>query len=167
VVSPRSLTAASPTCLSAPARTWPTCSTTSRWTVDCPRRSGQYETVVIDTLDAYQRKLKNEWLEANKKESFSGWEAWGFLDQKMQLLLTKLLNLDVNIVIAAHYKDKVTRTTTSRSHELMLQLSGDIKDTAYNDFDLVGWMGTYWEAVAGERIEKRGITFKRTPDKPF
>jgi hypothetical protein len=49
----------------------------------------------------------------------------------------------------------------------MLQLSGDIKDTAFNDFDLVGWMGTYWEAVAGERIEKRGITFKRTPDKPF
>jgi hypothetical protein len=74
-----------------------------------PKEKRQYETVVIDTLDAYQRKLKNEWMEANKKESFTGWEAWGFLDQKMQLLLTKLLNLDVNVIIAVHYKDKVTK----------------------------------------------------------
>jgi hypothetical protein len=132
-----------------------------------PEDKRTVQTVVIDTLDAYQRKLKNEWLEVNKKESFSGWEAWGFLDQKMGLLLTKLLNLDVNIVVAAHYKDKVTRDDDKESHELMLQLSGDIKDTAYNDFDLVGWMGTYWEAVAGERVQKRGITFKPSPDKPF
>jgi hypothetical protein len=132
-----------------------------------PEDKREYKTVVIDTLDAYQRKLKNEWMEVNKKESFTGWEAWGFLDQKMQLLLTKLLNLDVNVIIAAHYKDKVTKDDDKETHELMLQLSGDIKDTAYNDFDLVGWMGTYWEAVGGERIEKRGITFKPTPDKPF
>lgn len=132
-----------------------------------PKEKRQYQTVVIDTFDAYQRKLKNEWMEVNKREAFTGWEAWGFLDQKMQLLLTKLLNLDVNVIVNVHYKDKVTKDDDKESHELMLQLSGEIKDTAFNDFDLVGWMGTYWEAVAGERVEKRGITFKRTPDKPF
>lgn len=134
-----------------------------------PADKRTYETIVIDTLDAYQRKLKAEWMDKNNKEAFTGWEAWGFLNQKMGLLLTRLLNLDMNIVVNVHYKDKTTKDdeTGKETHELMLQLQGETADTAYNDFDLVGWTGTYWEAEGGERVLRRGITFKATPDKPF
>jgi hypothetical protein len=128
-----------------------------------------YQTIVVDTLDAFQRKVKNEWMEKEKKQVFTGWEAWGYLNSKMQLLMTRLLNLDMNVIVAVHYKDKTTKDDESgkETHTLMLQLNGELTDTAFNDFDLVGWMGVYWEAVEGERVQKRGLTFKPTPDKPF
>lgn len=137
-----------------------------------PYRDKDYQTIVIDTLDAFQRKVKDEWLQANPgNQSFRGFDAWGYLDTKMQMLLTRLLNLDINVMICVHYKDKVIREGTGENaterQELMLQLSGDIKDSVFNDFDLVGWLGKYYEAVDGQRVEKRGLTFKSTPDKPF
>ena len=137
-----------------------------------PYRDRQYQTVVIDTLDAFQRAVKDEWLLQNPgSQSFRGFDAWGYLDAKMQMLLTRLLNLDMNVIVLAHYKDKTIKEgvgeTATERQELMLQLSGEVKDSVFNDFDLVGWMGTYWEVEDGQRVEKRGLTFKRTPDKPF
>ncbi len=134
-----------------------------------PSERRAYETVVIDTLDAFQRKIKDEWMQKEKKSAFTGWEAWSYLNARMQMLLTRLLNLDMNVLVAVHLKDRTTKDveTGNESHSLMLQLQGETADTAYNDFDLVGWMGTYWEADGGERTQKRGLTFKPTPDKPF
>jgi hypothetical protein len=137
-----------------------------------PYAERQYQTVVIDTLDAFQRKLKEEWLAANPgAPAFRGFEAWGFLETKMQMLLTRLLNLDCNIIVAAHFKDKTIKEGTGDNaverQELMLQLQGDVKDTVFADFDLVGWIGPYWDVEDGVRVEKRGITFKKTPEKPF
>jgi hypothetical protein len=134
-----------------------------------PQDKRQYHTIVIDTLDAFQRKVKNEWMEINKKEVFTGYEAWGYLTTKTQLLMTRLLNLDMNVVCNVHFKDKTVKDNVSgrESHELMLQLQGETADTAFNDFDLVGWTGVYWESEDGQRVQKRGITFKPTPDKPF
>lgn len=136
-----------------------------------PWQERTYQTAVIDTLDAFQRKVKDEWLLANNAQAFRGYDAWGYLDAKMQMLLTRLLNLDMNVIVNVHYKDKTIREGTgenaSERQELMLQLSGEVKDSVFNDFDLVGWIGTYWDKEDGERVEKRGLTFKRTPDKPF
>lgn len=134
-----------------------------------PQDKRSFDTVIIDTLDAYQRKLKNEWMERNKAESFTGWEAWGFVSQKLQLLLTKLLNLDMNVIVNVHFKDKVTKDddTGKETHTYGLQMQGDVAETAFNDFDLVGWMGTFWEAQGGERVQKRGITFQPTPERPM
>jgi hypothetical protein len=137
-----------------------------------PYADRQYQTVVIDTLDAFQRKLKEEWLAANPgAPAFRGFEAWGFLETKMQMLLTRLLNLDCNIIVAAHPKDKTIKEGTGDNaverQELMLQLQGDVKDTVFADFDLVGYMGTFWDVEDGVRVEKRGLTFKKTPEKPF
>lgn len=138
-----------------------------------PKVDRRFGTAVIDTIDAFQRKVKDEWLQANPSyASFSGYDAWGYLDAKMQMLMTRLLNLDMNVIVLCHYKDKIVtegrgegRTET---HQLMLQLQGDIKDSAFNDFDLVGWMDTFWKpGEDSKRIEARGITFKPTPDKPF
>lgn len=137
-----------------------------------PYDQRRFQTVVIDTLDAFQRKVMDEWLLANPGAgSFRGYDAWGYLDAKMGMLLTRLLNLDMNVIVNVHYTDKTIKEgsgdNTSERQELQLQLSGSIKDRVFNDFDLVGWMGRYYEAVEGQRVEKRGLTFKSTPDKPF
>lgn len=132
-----------------------------------PKEKRQFNTVVVDTLDGFQRKVQDEWLQQTQAGAFKGYDAWGYLDAKMSMLMTRLLNLDYNVVVLVHYKDKGKDDDSGREFEL--QLAGSIKNTAFNDFDLVGWLGTYWDVdpESGERVEKRGITFHRTPDKPF
>lgn len=137
-----------------------------------PKNQRKFATVVVDTLDSFQRKVKDEWIRANNAASFGGFEAWGYLDAKMQMLMTRLLNLDMNVIVLAHYKDKTWTEGKGDNkverHELMLQLQGDIKDSAFNDFDLVGWLGTYWESDEDlNRVQSRGLTFKPSPDRPF
>lgn len=135
-----------------------------------PAQFRNYDTVVIDTLDAFHRKIKDEWIQKENKQTFTGWEAWAYLNNKHQMLMTRLLNLDMNVIINVHYKDKVVKDdeTGRESREIMLQLSGESADTTFNDFDLVGWLGTYWDKDSeGQRVERRGLTFKRVPDKPF
>lgn len=137
-----------------------------------PYADRRYQTVVVDTLDAFQRKVKDEWLQANPgAQSFRGFDAWGYLDSKMQMLLTRLLNLDMHVIVAVHHTDKkITEGTgenATERQEIALQLAGTVKDSVFNDFDLVGWMGTYWAAEEGQRVEKRGLSFKKTPERPF
>lgn len=132
-----------------------------------PKQARQFNTVVIDTLDGFQRKVKDEWLQNTKSQSFKGYEAWGYLDSVMTKLMTRLLNLDYNVLVLCHYKDKTVRNGEVETHELGLQLQGDIASTAFNDFDLVGWLGTYWDVQDGDRVERRGLSFQRTPTKPF
>ena len=146
-----------------------------RWLKSHPNAK-KYGTVVVDTLDAYQRKIKQEWLEQNKNEpTFTGYDAWGYLDAKMQALMTRLISLDKNVIVLVHYKDKEVdgrddNGAKTKETITQLQLQGDSKDTAFNDFDLVGWMDTFWKAGSeeeGGRVEARGITFSRTPQRPF
>lgn len=135
-----------------------------------PAQFRNYDTAVIDTLDAFHRKIKDEWIQKENKQTFTGWEAWAYLNNKHQMLMTRLLNLDMNVIINVHYKDKIVKDdeTGRESREIMLQLSGESADTTFNDFDLVGWLGTYWDKDSeGQRVERRGLTFKRSPDKPF
>jgi hypothetical protein len=134
-----------------------------------PKKDRRFQTVVFDTLDAFQRSVKDEWLQDTKAGSFKGYDAWGYLDTKMSMLMTRLLNLDYNVLVLAHYKDKTLKDDDGKeTRELMLQLQGDIKDSAFNDFGLVGWLGTYWETNADKgRVEKRGLTFQKTVEKPF
>lgn len=137
-----------------------------------PKNQRKFATAIVDTLDSFQRKVKDEWIRANNAASFGGFEAWGYLDAKMQMLMTRLLNLDMNVIVLVHYKDKTWTEGKGDNkverHELMLQLQGDIKDSAFNDFDLVGWLGTYWESDEDlNRVQSRGLTFQPTPDRPF
>ena len=135
-----------------------------------PKSERQYQTVVVDTLDSFQRSVKDEWLQANNAGVFKGWDAWGFMNTKVQMLMTRLLNLDYNVIVNVHYKDKTFKDDDgNESRELELQLQGDIKDSAFNDFGLVGMLGTYFEydPEVEERVQRRGITFTPTPERPF
>lgn len=128
-----------------------------------PKPERKFQTVVVDTVDSFQRLVKDEWLADNKAGVFTGYDAWGYLDSKMGMLLTRLLNLDYNVIVLVHYKEK----RSEDAKEYGLQLQGSTAETIFNDFGLVGWLGTYWEAEGGQRVQKRGLTFKPTPDKDF
>jgi hypothetical protein len=132
-----------------------------------PKAMRKFQTVVIDTLDGFQRKVKDEWVLSTRAATFTGYEAWGYLDSKMAMLMTRLLNLDYNVIVLVHHQDKSTKDDGPK--EIELQLAGSIRNTAFNDFDLVGYMGKYWDVdpATGERAEFRGLTFQATPDKPF
>ncbi len=133
-----------------------------------PKQQRKYQTVVIDTLDAFQRIVKDEWVLDNRAEKFSGYDAWGYLDAKMNMLLTRVLNLDYNVIINVHFKSKTIKDEQGEeSSHTVLQLEGGTKDTIFNDFDLVGWMDTYWAQENGEKVEKRGLTYQRTAKRPF
>ncbi len=132
-----------------------------------PKKDRQFQTVVIDTLDAFQRSVKDEWMQKTKSPAFKGYDAWGFLEASLGSLMTRLLNLDYNVIVLVHFKHKNVKDGDNETRELVLQLQGDLANTIFDDFDLVGWLGTYWEAEEGQRIQKRGLTFETTPDRPF
>ena len=128
-----------------------------------PKAQRQFQTVVCDTVDSFQRIVKDEWLAQTGSGTFSGYDAWGYLDTKMALLMTRLLNLDYNVVVLVHYKEKDNEGTK----EYGLQLQGNVAQQIFNDFGLVGWLGTYWDAGESGREQRRGLTFHPTPDKDF
>lgn len=128
-----------------------------------PKAERQFQTVVVDTADSFQRKVKDEWLQQTGEGVFKGFDAWGYLDTKMQLLFTRLLNLDYNVLVNVHYKDKQFKEGDNQVREFTLQLQGNISDVIFNDFALVGWLGTYWK----DKEQYRGLTFRPTMDKPF
>lgn len=137
-----------------------------------PKAERHWDTIIIDTLDAFSRKVQDEWLLRNPGEStFRGYDAWDYLQAKLQMLLTRLLNLDMNVIVLVHYMDKMITEGTGNDQvqrrEYQLQLQGKVKDQVFNDFDLVGWMDTYYAAEGGKRVQKRSLTFKPAPDKQF
>ena len=132
-----------------------------------PKAERQFQTVVVDTVDSFQRLVKDEWVQQTKAGSFTGYDAWGYLDTKMQLLFTRLLNLDYNVIVLVHYTSKEHKDGDNTVREFALQLQGAVKDQVFNDFGLVGWLGTFWAAGEEGRVQKRGLTFQPTPDKPF
>jgi len=131
-----------------------------------PDHLRSYQTVVIDTIDAFQRKVKDEWTLKNPASiTFTGRDAWNYLDAKIQLLLTRLLNLDMNIIVNAHFSTKAGENGEGKI--LGIQLDGSVKDRVFNDFGQVAWLDSEWVAEGGERVKKRWLTFEETPQRDF
>jgi len=128
-----------------------------------------YQTLVIDTVDSLQRIWIHERLESEKKEALSGWADWGHLDGKASQFLEKLLNLPMNIVVNMHVKEKSEEIAGSDSKLIVVEpkLKGDLRDQIAAEFDLVGYMATYWQAVDGKRTLSRGIRWQPEPRYPI
>lgn len=135
-----------------------------------PKDQRRFETLVIDTLDAYQRIVIQEYLKANKKASMSGWQDWGHLDAEMTELVARLSGVSMNVVCNLHVKDtKVGGSDDGDGGYLVRspKLKGDLKDQIAAEFDLVGFMETGWEAVDGKRALSRYVQWEPSPDKPI
>jgi len=124
-------------------------------------KNRKYETVVIDTFDSLQRTIIAERLRQTGNAGLSGWEDWGWLDAKMQSIMERLLNLDMNVLVNVHLQSKQEGDDGPIIYEP--KLKGDIRNSIPGDFDLVGHMGTFWEAVEGERVMKRAIWWSPQP----
>jgi hypothetical protein len=62
----------------------------------------RFQTLIIDTLDSYQRMVIQEHLRREKKASMSGWQDWGHLDAEMGELVSRLNLLPMNVVVNLH-----------------------------------------------------------------
>lgn len=130
-----------------------------------PVRDRAYQTVVIDTLDSYQKIIIAERLKDTKKDSMSGWEDWGHLDTKMMSFLHALTALPMNIVVNVHTKDR--KEGDDGPTFLGPRLKGDARESVSELFDLIGLMQVHWEAVNGERTLTRSIEWHPRPDVPI
>jgi len=135
-----------------------------------PKDQRRFETLVVDTLDAYQRIVIQDYLRRAKKASMSGWQDWGHLEAEMNELIGRLNGLPMNVVINLHVKDtKVGGDDDGDGGYLVKspKLKGDLKDQIAAEFDLVGYMETGWEAIDGKRTLARYVQWEPTPDKPI
>jgi len=135
-----------------------------------PKDQRRFETLIIDTLDTYQRIVIQEYLKANKKASMSGWQDWGHLDAEMTEFVARLSGLSMNVVCNLHVKDtKVGGSDDGDGGYLVKspKLKGDLRDQIAAEFDLVGFMETGWEAVDGKRVLSRYVQWEPSPDKPI
>lgn len=132
-----------------------------------PTHQRKYKTLVLDCIDSYQRIVIAYRLNEQKKEALSGWGDYGWLDSKMTQLVSRLMALPMNIVVNCHTKVTTVGDDDSKMEVVVPKLKGDYKDQIAADFDLVGYMGTFWEAENGERVLKRGIQWWPEPGKPF
>jgi len=135
-----------------------------------PAPQRKYQTLVIDTVDTYQRKLIQERLRSERKESLSGWADWGWLDGKMILLIERLLNLPMNVVVNMHTKDVTDEDGEESRLVQKARLKGDIKDSIFQDFDLIGRMEQSYVAgdgdKKGQRVRVRQVRWHSEPKYP-
>lgn len=134
-----------------------------------PFEKRRWKTLVIDTIDAYQRIIISERLKAEKKESLSGWADWGYLDAKMAQFLQALLNLPMNVVVNLHVKEVQDGGDEDGENSILVRkarLKGDIRESIFQDFDLIGQMETSYIAEKGERVLKRHIRWHAEPKFP-
>jgi hypothetical protein len=130
----------------------------------------KYHTLIIDTLDSYQRTVIHERLVSERKDALSGWADWGHLDAKMTQFVEKLLNLPMNIVVNLHTKETTEKITGDEESTLVTvgpKLKGDLREQIAAEFDLVGVMETDWAAVNGQRGLVRSIRWQPTPRYPI
>lgn len=135
-----------------------------------PKDQRRFETLVIDTLDAYQRLVIQEYLSASKKATMSGWQDWGHLDAEMSELVARISGLTMNVIVNLHIKDTKVGGSDDGDGGILVKspkLKGDLKDQIASEFDLVGFMETGWEAIDGKRALARYVQWEPSPDKPI
>lgn len=127
----------------------------------------RFETLVIDTFDSYQRIQMQERVRAERKERFSGWDDWGWLEARNASLFERLLSLKMNVVVNLHVKSASDDTEEGSMRYYQVKLKGDVRDQIIGEFDLVGMMENYYEAEKGKRVRKRHIRWHSDPTYPM
>lgn len=93
------------------------------------------DTLVIDTLDNFQKLIKREIL-AQSGKSAPTMQEWGILGEKMRSYVAAIRGLDMNVVVTCHLKRLQDEDTGKVS--IVPLLEGGYRDEAPGDFDIVG-----------------------------
>lgn len=127
-----------------------------------PRDQRRWETVVIDTIDTYERSVIQQYLRRKNRPEMDGWEDWGYLSSVMTNLISRLALLDMNVIVLAHTK-QVKRKGQVPEDQVILRLKGDLGQQLPNDFDFVGMIETDFVPGAEGREIRRVIRWESTP----
>jgi hypothetical protein len=107
--------------------------------------TGEYSTVIIDTIDAFDAVIANELCTKNSKESlsdFSYGQGYDLLNQKWRKIITGLDMLvakGYNVILLAHHQIKRYEDPTSEGWDKIL-LRMHTKPAA----TLMGWVDSMW-----------------------
>lgn len=135
-----------------------------------PAEKRRYTTLVLDTIDKFQKLVINEKLAREGKDRLTGWADWGWLDGYMQTFVHRVLNLEMNVVANVHYKTLTSDDDDDDTAKVVgqaLRLKGDVKEWLIEEFDLIGMMESYYSAEAGQRTRKRRIRWHNEPSFPL
>jgi hypothetical protein len=131
-----------------------------------PRADRRWETVVIDTIDTYERTLINNYLRKMRRTAMDGFEDWGYLNGAMSDLVSRLALLDMNVIVLGHPK-QVKRKGQIPEDQITVRLKGDVGQQLPNDFDFVGMIETDFAPGDDGREMVRKIRWESTPAAPF
>lgn len=133
------------------------------------KKDRAHDTVIVDTLDAYQRMVIQNHLKKERKIAMSGWQDWGYLDAQMAQFVDLLHNLSMNVVVNLHVKESMEGDEDAGTKQRIYspKLKGDLRDQIAAEFDFVGLMSTEFVGVGGERIVQREIKWTPEPRYPI
>lgn len=123
----------------------------------------KYLTVVVDTIDSYQKRLMQQRVREASVERFTGWDNWDWLDARLVKALTALAQMPINVVVNVHYKESIVGEGEDKSVLRELRLKGDQKNSIFQEYDLIGFMENYYTTEAGERQRSQRIRWKPVP----
>lgn len=137
-----------------------------------PITSRRYKTLVIDTIDSYQKILIQERLRETKAATLNGWADWGWLEAKMASLIETLKGLAMHTVVLMHTKDVEEQVDDEHSRIVQrARMKGDIKESVYDNFPLIGLVENFYAAGEGEqrgqRVLKRQVRWQPDPKHPI
>lgn len=127
----------------------------------------KYLTAVLDTVDSYQSRLMQHRVESMGLERFTGWDHWDWLDAKLVKAINALSALPIHLVVNMHYKDTFIGDGDDKQAVKESRLKGDMKMKIFQEFDLIGFMETYYQQVGGERKRKHRIRWWPEPGYEF
>jgi hypothetical protein len=128
-----------------------------------PIERRQFLTVVLDTVDSYQKRLMDQRVVEMGLDRFTGWDNWDWLDAKVSKVLRALSNLPIHLVVNMHYKQILIGEGEDKTVDREAKLKGDMKTTIYQEFDFIGFMETYYTPEGGERVRKHRIRWWPEP----
>lgn len=96
---------------------------------------GPVETLVIDTIDAFQKTLKKQRMVEKRQDNFQ-MQDWGWLGEQLRSYMRAWMALDVNLVVTSHLGSETDEELGKIYYWPALE--GSMKKEIPNSFDIVG-----------------------------
>lgn len=145
------------------------------------KKTRSFDTVIVDTLDGFQKISARERLAKVRRTRLEAFEGdYDEVNNPIEAFISGLLELDINVVVNVHLKSagkvkvkdapaptQLGEDTILMSQAWELALAGGIREQAAGWFDLVGLMENEWGVEDNKKVIKRHIRWQPTPELPF
>lgn len=130
-----------------------------------PPAARRFDTAVIDTFDAWQRSVIQDYLKSKGgQRELDGFDDWGYLDSVMTWFVDAIMELPMHVIVLTHVKTKKGNDKLGVPDRIEPKLKGDIKVQLPSDFDFVGLFDNEFDNPGGEGMQlARRILWEPTP----